>query len=341
MTKISIIVPVYNAEKYLCRCLDSIVAQTFTDWECILVDDGSLDNSGTICDKYVAKDKRFKVIHKINGGVSSARNVGIEIATGEWLAFVDSDDWLYDKYLSSYVKMGLDSAEHFIQGFSNEYRDFQKIVTLGDYIFTHPSEVICYLEIANNVHNGFIWHRIYRRSIIKQYNIQFPEDMSYAEDGLFNLSYLKHIRITRIIPSIGYHYNVGTNGLTFEGKKQKDIKTALIRLDRYSSEIMDIIVDCNDQKKISDCIGFLWRLAISWVIKKNIESYVDYKIAHFELNNWAKQYKVIKLYRSFECVSSYLLFFWLTHSRDSKLGYKISKILMFFYDYEIGIKNKI
>ena len=92
--KISVIIPVYNAESTLRRCVDSFLAQTFTDFECLLINDGSKDRSGEICDEYVARDSRVKVFHKENGGVSSARNVGLDNATGEWIAFVDSDDWV-------------------------------------------------------------------------------------------------------------------------------------------------------------------------------------------------------------------------------------------------------
>lgn len=94
--KISVIVPVYNTEKYLQHCIDSILAQTFTDFELLLIDDGSKDGSGVICDKYAAKDKRVKVFHKENGGVSSARNMGLDNAKGEWLIFLDSDDFWSD-----------------------------------------------------------------------------------------------------------------------------------------------------------------------------------------------------------------------------------------------------
>ena len=92
---ISIIIPVYNAEKYLNRCLDSVLAQTFTNWECLLIDDGSKDLSGKICDEYVSKDSRFRVFHKENGGVSVARNLGIRESLGEWIYFCDSDDYVY------------------------------------------------------------------------------------------------------------------------------------------------------------------------------------------------------------------------------------------------------
>ena len=91
--KISVIVPVYNVEKYLPRCIDSILSQTFTDFELLLIDDGSPDNCGKICDEYAAKDSRVRVFHKPNGGVSSARNLGLDNARGEWIAFIDSDDF--------------------------------------------------------------------------------------------------------------------------------------------------------------------------------------------------------------------------------------------------------
>ena len=109
---ISIIVPVYNAEKYLHRCVDSILAQTFTDFELLLINDGSKDNSGKICDEYAAKDPRVRVFHKENGGVSSARNMGLDNAKGEWVTFVDSDDWLvhniYEKMLHKLVEENAD-----------------------------------------------------------------------------------------------------------------------------------------------------------------------------------------------------------------------------------------
>ena len=95
--KISVIIPVYNAESTLRRCVDSVLAQTFTDFECLLINDGSKDKSGEICDEYAIRDSRIKVFHKENGGVSSARNVGLDNATGEWIAFVDSDDWVGEK----------------------------------------------------------------------------------------------------------------------------------------------------------------------------------------------------------------------------------------------------
>ena len=102
MVKISVIVPVYNVISCISRCIDSLLEQTLTDWELLLIDDGSSDGSALICDDYSSKDKRIKVFHKENGGVSSARNLGIEQASGDWIVFVDSDDWCEPNYLSDF-----------------------------------------------------------------------------------------------------------------------------------------------------------------------------------------------------------------------------------------------
>ena len=102
--KISVIIPVYNAEKYLRRCVDSILAQIFTDFELLLIDDGSKDKSGVICDEYAKKDNRVKVFHKENGGVSSARNLGLDNARGEWIGFIDSDDMVKPEYLDGLIR---------------------------------------------------------------------------------------------------------------------------------------------------------------------------------------------------------------------------------------------
>ena len=106
---VSCIIPVYNTQKYLHRCIESVLAQTFTDWEMLLIDDGSTDASGSICDEYAVKDKRIRVFHKENGGISSARNVGLNYAQGEWIFFVDSDDSLPKTSLESLLSRSSDA----------------------------------------------------------------------------------------------------------------------------------------------------------------------------------------------------------------------------------------
>ena len=117
---ISIIVPVYNVEKYVAECIESIIKQTYQNLEILLIDDGSTDNSGKICDKYAEKDKRIKIIHKENGGVSSARNLGLDLAQGEYIAFIDSDDFVSNKYIESlYSAIEHKDAEIVLSKYSN------------------------------------------------------------------------------------------------------------------------------------------------------------------------------------------------------------------------------
>lgn len=135
MPKISIIVPVYNVEKYLEKCVRSILAQTFTDFELILVDDGSPDSSGAMCDQFAKQDERVKVIHKENGGLSDARNAGIEIATGEYLGFIDSDDYIADDmYELLYTNIVKEDADLSICGIYDVYEGKEPVEKQQQYI---------------------------------------------------------------------------------------------------------------------------------------------------------------------------------------------------------------
>lgn len=129
MCCISVIVPVYNSEKTLTRCVDSILLQTFSDFELLLVDDGSTDSSGKMCDDYALKDHRVHVFHKKNGGVSSARNLGLDHVNGKWVAFCDSDDYVNDNWLNIFIKYCKNDVELVVQSFNildqNRYKFFE------------------------------------------------------------------------------------------------------------------------------------------------------------------------------------------------------------------------
>ena len=133
--KISVIVPVYNVEKYLPRCIDSILSQTFKDFELLLIDDGSPDNCGKICDEYAAKDRRVRVFHKPNGGVSSARNLGLDKACGEWITFIDSDDYVAVDYLEELVSFKINSGAELV-AISTKVGETEKSVTLSNNQFS-------------------------------------------------------------------------------------------------------------------------------------------------------------------------------------------------------------
>lgn len=199
---ISIIIPVYNAEMTLKKCVDSIMVQEYKDFELILIDDGSKDMSSQICDEYAAKDKRIKVIHKQNGGVSSARNAGLEIAQGQWITFVDSDDYLSDHYL-----FGLkDSMADLV--ICNYQNIIESQVSDGFSVKECKGFSLKQL-IRENLTNTILrapWAKFYRREFVG--NIRFHEDMRIGEDACFVFQYLAKCRRYDISSESRYYVNV-------------------------------------------------------------------------------------------------------------------------------------
>lgn len=207
MTKISIIVPIYNAEKYLTECIRSIIGQTYQDWELILVDDGSEDSSAMICRDFSLQDHRIHYIHKENGGVSSARNEGIKRVSGEFIAFVDSDDFIEPNMIE--LLMNNREADFSMCGYQL-YDEATQTVT-RQYVCKSLDGNI--QDLAKNIRNylspPFLLgpcFKLFRRSIIEQYNIKFPLDLSYGEDAIFVFEYLQHCGKINIISYVGYTY---------------------------------------------------------------------------------------------------------------------------------------
>ncbi len=205
MPKISVIVPVYNAEKWLNRCVDSILAQTFTDFELILVNDGSTDTSGQICDSYAATDQRIRVIHKPNGGVSSARNAGINIATGSLIAFVDADDSVRSQYLTAFID-NIGNADICIQGIRYCYSDNSYV---DHYCNDKHNYNVCLSidELYENRILPFIFNKIFKTNLLKAYNIRFDETLKLAEDLCFILKYFEYIDSVNFISDTNYNYS--------------------------------------------------------------------------------------------------------------------------------------
>lgn len=206
---ISIIVPVYNAEKYLEECLASIARQAFLDFECILIDDGSEDKSGSICDTWSLKDKRFHVVHQENSGVSSARNKGIEIAKGEYIAFVDSDDWLESDYLQTlYNRIDSDKSDLSILGICRDFpQGNSKRYSYKSCSFPLDCEhVEEFVGLVDSLILYSPYVKLYCKDIIRNNSISFDESVSYGEDLLFNFQYLRHVRNITCSDAVLYHY---------------------------------------------------------------------------------------------------------------------------------------
>lgn len=213
LTKISVIVPVYNTEKYLRRCIDSILAQTYTDFELLLIDDGSTDASGVICDEYAKQDSRVRVFHKPNGGVSSARNLGLDNACGEWITFCDADDYVYPEWLQNYDIEGVSDEDLINQGAKSNadiFRDTNLVSELSFSFDGSPSEFI--EESTQNGLFGYLWIKCFRKDIIEERQIRFDIDVGFQEDELFITEYLKHATNIKSVNKIGYYYYYNISG---------------------------------------------------------------------------------------------------------------------------------
>lgn len=226
--KISVIVPVYNVEKYLRRCIDSILAQTFTDFEVLLIDDGSTDTSGNICDEYAEKDPRIRVFHKENGGVSSARNRGLDNARGEWICFVDSDDWIDNVHLYDFMSFNTDLVINGYKQISSDSNSIELIKTLDNIQVYSTKEIMSLLCNIFSFHLllGIVWNKRFRRDIIIREHIYFDEDISFREDEIFVFEYCKFIQSAATSNSITYNY-VHYNNSLMHNTSYKDPDTLI------------------------------------------------------------------------------------------------------------------
>ena len=208
--KISVIIPVYNAEKYLERCIDSILAQTFTDFELLLIDDGSKDKSGEICDEYARKDKRVKVFHKANEGISATREFGILHGGGNFIQFVDSDDWIEKTCLEDNLSLAEKSnADIIINDYYIDVKD-KSILRCQKY----NGNLI--EDIFNGNVFGALWNKFFRADTIKSSGVGFIHNLSFCEDIVFLCELLKSAPNLNIVVNVKayYHYQSNTASLT-------------------------------------------------------------------------------------------------------------------------------
>ena len=212
--KISVIVPVYNVEKYLPRCIESILNQTYKDFELILVDDGSLDNSGKICDYYANKDSRVKVIHKKNEGPSLARNVGLDIAKGDFVSFVDSDDWIEETTYEQLMDIILATHADIVR-FSWETTDGENIIEKS-YTNERYSQISTGRDVAKKLLlcevESQVWKAFYQRKC--WINLRFPVGRCLCEDLAVVYRAFEKAEIVAYVDKPFYKYRVNPNSIT-------------------------------------------------------------------------------------------------------------------------------
>ncbi len=228
---LSVIVPVYNTKELLSRCIDSVLSQSFCDFELLLVDDGSTDESGAVCDAYSAKDSRVRVFHKKNGGVSSARNVGIENANGEWLTFIDSDDWIEERFFQVPFDSGVDLLYQnrvFSDGRPDGFFFEQRAEGCDFWTFL--------VENANSNLFKMSACFFYRSSIIRNHGIKFEKGVRLGEDRLFIMDYYRFCNSIQVLADSRYVYNVADQWRSKYILPWKELDRLLgLLMDRYDA----------------------------------------------------------------------------------------------------------
>jgi len=235
----SIIVPVYNDDNNLPRCLDSIVSQTFTDFECLLVDDGSTDNSSAICDAYAENDSRIRVFHKNNEGISKTRQFGISNSTGKFTVFVDSDDWIEVSLLQNAVPLiNTGNPEIIFMDFYDENPSEKECYVVQNFPVSDTDAVI--REVLKGNLFSCLWNVIIKRDLYFLNNIRFEEGINYGEDSLFIIELLLNKPKTEYLSGAYYHHTYNHNSFTRTNRKTRYMERSVflnqipILLEKYN-----------------------------------------------------------------------------------------------------------
>lgn len=282
---ISIIIPVYNCENYIEDLLVDIQKQSFIQYEVILIDDGSKDRSGKICDYFCKKDSRFKVIHIANGGVSNARNLGILKAKGKYIRFLDSDDRISEdslKKMFEYIEYP--EIDLIIGRFYSEREVWQSEV---EGIYDKQSLYLDFSKYSFSFYYGVVWNKLYKREIIMNYNIRFDTEINMCEDALFNFEYFRYINKVYYIKDEIYSYFNRENSLVSKVTYEEN--------ELIEKKCIRVLVDFLEQEEIEN-----------EELKKNMMTYLAYRYhmvyCRICTSNTGKYFKGIKNeYKLYKC----------------------------------------
>lgn len=319
---ISVIVPVYNVEKYLRKCIESILDQSYIDWELILINDGSTDNSGVLCDYYAQKDYRIKVVHQNNQGVSTARNVGLEMASGSHILFIDPDDWIEPEMFVN--MMDNNNYDMVVCGF-NRINISKEQITSKYNVDLWPEKNIevfvthdCFYDVL--CRTGTLWNKVIRKEILC--GLRFRKELRYGEDIVFLTEVLSKIKVVKIIKNAFYNYVANREGNVISA--ELDSRS----LDYLKSAMM--VYKLAASEGYSDCGVFRIQITVNDVLNKiPADKLFEYK-SYIDACSYALKYPLVRhrLLYYFDCKTPF-----------GSLKYKIRYIL---YEYftEMMIKRK-
>ncbi|MBA5794006.1 glycosyltransferase family 2 protein [Flavobacterium sp. xlx-214] len=266
---VTIVVPVYNSESFLEECVESILNQTYENFELIIINDGSTDSSLSICKKYEQQDKRITLFNVPNGGVSKARNLGIRNAKGEWICFIDSDDWVSENFIYNFFLESPSEDCLVVQ----EINKFHKGNAISKKSYTYERFAISNFNdlLLNNsvLANGYTVAKLYNKSIINKYEIHFNENLIFAEDLVFYLTYLKNIKYIHFLKVANYFYRIHNESASFKTFKFEDIVLSFLQVkDRLSKLISKEYWLSNNEIEKSISMFFVLSLYSIYDVKK-------------------------------------------------------------------------
>jgi len=274
--KISIVVPIYNAQKTIERCIDSILNQDFSDFELLLIDDGSKDDSGKICDAYAKKDNRVRVIHKENSGVSASRNLALREAKGEYLQFLDADDWI----TPNATRLLAESLEqnHCDMVIADFYRVIgERLSHKGsideDGVLSREEFANFMMENPADFYYGVLWNKLYKRSIIEKNQLCMNPKISWCEDFMFNLEYIRHCENIFVL-QVPIYYYVKTKGSLVSQSMSltKTIKTKMMVFEYYTEFYKQVLSEEEYEKKRLQIYSYLTDVASDEIVPPTLLS---------------------------------------------------------------------
>lgn len=234
----SIVIPVYNAESRICRSVQSVVEQSFSGWELILVDDGSSDNSLDICNQLSMTDERIRVYSQDNKGVSSARNYGLRLSRGQYITFLDADDWLVCDALQKYNDVINSNNPDIIKfGYIRNYANNKQEVVVCDKLYFETAKVDMLNRVNDTKYWGYVWNTVYSKYVVN--DIFFDEDISWLEDHIFTLRTILKAKSMILLPESLYHYTINDDASLSNNKSPKDIYMASSRSYFLNLEILE------------------------------------------------------------------------------------------------------
>lgn len=293
--KISIILPVFNSEKYLRKCIKSIINQTYTNWELIIINDGSSDNSGNICNELSKDEQRISVIHKSNEGVSKARNIGLEQSLGDYVTFVDSDDFLEPFTLYTYIEEIRKNNSDIVKvGYYREYKNnTQERVAINENVVLNNTWDL-YRLLEKSHYYSFLWNMCIRKTCIS--DIKFDEKISWCEDHIFSYQCYLNCRRMSILSIPCYHYIIHESCSLSDIKDPFVIKLANEK-ERENKLLLNAGVYADVEEEIEDCYAYRLHRIIS-ILYNFKHSYKERYWFSKECKIWTLKYKEDKIFFS-------------------------------------------